>query len=219
MTRVWRTFTTTGLLAALVACGQSSSTAGSRLKVPVGDSPQRGPSDAWVTVVEFADFECPFCRKEEQVVADVESFYAGDLRVVFKHFPLTSLHPHAQAAAVAAECADQQWKFWEMHDLLFQTALDDATLLADAEQVPGLDVTAWQACVGSTAPSSAISTDVALANSVGIDATPTFVVNGVVVVGAVPEGDLRAVIDRARAQAVASGIPRAEYYDKAVLGN
>jgi protein-disulfide isomerase len=206
-----------GLLVALVACGQSS-TAVSRLKVPVGDSPQRGPSDAWVTVVEFSDFECPFCRSEQPILTDIESIYGTDLRVVFKHFPFPSIHPHAQAAAIAAECAAEQGKFWEMHDLLFTTALDDATLLADAEQVPGLDVATWQACIITPEAADRVAADVALGMNVGIDATPTFVVNGVPVVGAVPESDLRAVIDSARAEAVASGIPRAEYYDKAVLG-
>src|SRR6266545_4761555 len=142
----WRSLTGAVLLAALFACGQSStpSTPSQLLKVPVADSPQRGPSDAWVTVVEFADFECPFCRSEEAVVADIESIYGRDLRLVFKHFPLTSIHPHAQAAAIAASCAGDQEKFWEMHDLLFKGAIDDAALLSDAGRV-GLDVTAWQA--------------------------------------------------------------------------
>jgi len=203
---------------ALSACGQSSGSAGSLVKVPVLGSPQRGPSDAWVTVVEFADFECPFCRGEEPVLTDLEIIYAGDLRLVFKHFPLTGIHPHAQAAAVGAECAGEQGKFWPMHDLLFTTALDDASLLADAGQVPGLDVATWRACLVAPEPARRVAADVAEAASVGIDGTPTFVVNGMPVVGAVPEADLRAVIDRARTQAVASGIPRADYYDKAVLG-
>ena len=205
----------TGLVFALVACGRSGS---SFLKVPVGDAPQRGPSDAWVTVVEFADFECPFCRNEQPALADIESIYGTDLRVVFKYFPLTGIHPRAQAAAVAAECAGEQNKFWEMHDLLFAGQLDDAALLADAERVPNLDVAAWKACIATPEAASRVAADLALGTSLGIDGTPTLVVNGVAVVGAVPEGDLRAVIDQARAAAVASGIPRAEYYDRAVLG-
>ena len=203
-----------------VACGGSSSSAPSPalLKVPVGDSPQRGPSDAWVTMVEFADFECPYCRVEEPVVAGLEAAYGADLRVVHKHLPLTGLHPHAQAAAVAAECAHSQGKFWELHDLLFTTALDDATLLADAQQVPGLDVAAWQACLATSAPAARVAADVALAASLALTATPTFVINGQEVVGAVPESNLRLVIDHARDTARASGIPRAEYYDRAILG-
>ena len=211
-----KAFITSALLLVLVGCGKSSSSP--IFKVPVGDSPQRGPADAWVTIVEFADFECPFCRAEQPILADIEAAYAGDVRVVFKHFPLTAIHPHAQAAALAAQCASDQGKFWEMHDLLFTTALDDATLVADAEQIPGLDVAGWQACTSSMAAASRVSTDVALGTELGIDGTPTFVVNGTPVVGAVPENDLRTVIDHARAAATASGIPRADYYDKAVLG-
>ncbi len=197
----WRNLTAAGLLAALLACGQSS-TPSRQLNVPLADSPQRGPGDAWVTVVEFADFECPFCRSEEPIVEDIESIYGGDLRLVFKNFPLTSIHPHAQAAAVAANCAGMQGKFWEIHDLLFKGALDDATLLADAERV-ALDVAAWQACIATPDPANRIADDVALATSLGINGTPTFVVNGMEVVGAVPERDLRAAIDHARDLAVA----------------
>jgi protein-disulfide isomerase len=206
--------TAAGFLAALLACGQPGPPA-RQLKVPVADSPQRGPSDAWVTVVEFADFECVFCRGEEPVLAEIEATYGRDLRLVFKNFPL---HPHAQAAAVAACCAGDQGKFWEMHDLLFGAALDEAALVAAAKQVPGLVLDAWQACIVTPDPVNRIAADVALATELEIGGTPTFVVNGVEVVGAVPESDLRATIDHARDVALASGIPRADYYDKAVLG-
>jgi protein-disulfide isomerase len=209
--------TAAGFLAAVLACGQPS-TPSRQLKVPVADLPQRGPSDAWVTVVEFADFQCPFCRSEEAALADIEAIYGRDLRLVFKNFPLTSIHPHAQAAAVAACCAGDQGKFWEMHDLLFSAALDDAALVAAAQQVPGLVLDAWQACVVTPDPVNRVAADVALATELGIGGTPTFVVNGVEVVGAVPESDLHATIDHARDVALASGIPRSDYYDKAVLG-
>jgi protein-disulfide isomerase len=185
----------------------------------VDGSPQRGPADAWVTVVEFADFQCSYCRVEEPVVAGLLAIYPDDLRLVFKHFPLTSIHDHAQAAAVAAECAGEQDRFWQMHDLLFTTALDSAALLADAGQVSGLDVIAWQACLASQRPLAVISQDLALASSLDLPGTPTFVVNGWPAFGALPESDLRAIVDRARTEATASGIPRAEYYQRAVLGN
>jgi protein-disulfide isomerase len=215
-----RTLLASAALALLtLACGGSSAPSPALLKVPVGDSPQRGPSDAWVTMVEFADFECPYCRSEEPVVADLEAAYGADLRVVYKHLLAPpSVHPHAQAAAIAAECAHAQGKFWELHDLLFTTALDEASLLADAQQVSGLDVSAWQACLATAAPADRVAADVALATSLALTGTPTFVINGQEVVGAVPESNLRFVIDRARDTAVASGIPRAEYYDKAILG-
>jgi protein-disulfide isomerase len=202
----------------LLACGGSGSTGSPLLRVPVEGSPQRGPSDAWVTVVEFADFECPYCRAEEPVVADLEAAYGTDLRLVFKYFPLTSIHPDAEAAAVAAGCAGEQGKFWEMHDLLFTTALDGNTLLADAEQVSGLEVATWQTCIGSAEAAAMVNSDLALGLGLGIHGTPTFVINGVPVVGAVPEERLRGVIDQVKAKAIASGIPPADYYNKAVLG-
>jgi protein-disulfide isomerase len=183
----------------------------------VGDSPQRGASDAWVTLVEFGDFECGFCRAEEPVLASVEAVYGPDLRVVFKHYPLL-MHADARPAAVAAECANAQGHFWEMHDLLFRTALDPTTLAADAAQVPGLDVAAWQACLDTPDPTARVNADIVLGSQLGIPGTPTFVVNGKVVLGAVAESGLRAAIEQARDTAIASGIPRAVYYDQAVLG-
>ncbi|HVO18502.1 MAG TPA: thioredoxin domain-containing protein [Anaeromyxobacter sp.] len=211
------------LLAALsalpAACGTSGRPSGALLPVPVEGSPQRGPDDAWVTMVEFADFQCPYCRAEEPVLVDLLSTYGADLRLVFKYFPLAAaIHPYAQAAAVAAECAGEQGKFWEMHDLLFVTALDDATLLADAGQVGGLDLGTWQACTASSEAARVVAADRELGEGLGVPGTPTFVLNGVEVVGAVPEADLEAAIDRARAAAIASGVPRGEYYDQVVLG-
>ena len=88
------------------------------MRVPIGDSPQRGPADAWVTIVEFADFQCPFCAREAPVLEDALAPYGADVRLVFKHFPLASIHPYAQHAALAAECAGEQGMFWQMHDLL-----------------------------------------------------------------------------------------------------
>jgi protein-disulfide isomerase len=105
-----------------------------------------------------------------------------------------------------------------MHDLLFTTALDTSTLLADGEQVPGLDVATWQECIGSSEAAALVNADLALGVGLGIDGTPTSSSNGVPVVGAVPEKQLRGVIDQAKAKAIASGISRADYYDNALLG-
>ena len=216
--RGWRALFACGLAGAcLWGCGSSTGPSGSLFRVPVGNSPQRGPSDAWVTTIEFADFECPYCRAEEPALTDLESAYATDLRLVFKYFPLTSIHPQAEAAAVAAECAFEQGKFWEMRDLLFTTPLDSATLLADAQAV-GLDVGSWQACIVSPEATSVVEADVALGSSLGIDSTPTFVLNGVPVLGAAPEDQLRGAVEQPRAKAIASGVPRADYYDEVVLG-
>ena len=94
--------------------------------VPVGSSPVRGPADAWITVVEFSDFECPYCGAVQATLATVLPEYGTDVRVVFEHFPL-SLHPYARTTAIAAECAHAQGRFWQFHDLVFggQAALFD----------------------------------------------------------------------------------------------
>ncbi|HET6438820.1 MAG TPA: thioredoxin domain-containing protein [Anaeromyxobacter sp.] len=202
----------------LLSCGSPGGAAQSLIRVPVAGSPQRGPSDAWVTMVEYADFECPYCRSEEPTLVGLLGVYGPDLRLIFKYFPLAHLHPHAESAAVSAECADEQGKFWEMHDLLLTSALDNAALLEDASQVAGLDVGLWQACIGSPEAASVVDSDLAAGLQLGIGATPTLVINGVSVVGAASEASLRTVIDRERARAIASGIPRADYYEKAVLG-
>jgi protein-disulfide isomerase len=209
---------------ALAACGGSDLVAPVQTgtaKVPIGLSPQRGPADAWVTVVEFSDFECPFCGREAPVLSQLLGAYPADLRLVYKHFPL-SQHPDAVPAAVAAECAGDQGKFWEMHDLLFahQTALGDQDLVGYASQL-GLDSALWDTC--RTAPGSAavarVQADQALGNSIGIAATPTLVANGAVYPGAYSLDSYRPVVDAAIASAKASGVPRAKYYDTVVLGN
>jgi len=87
-------------------------------KLPVGGSPVRGPSDAWVTVLEFGDFECPFCGEAEPILKQLLHDNTS-VRLVFKNFPLESIHPHALAAAIAAECALDQRKFWELHDAIY----------------------------------------------------------------------------------------------------
>jgi len=212
------------LAATLAACGGSDSVApvqtGSA-KVPIGLSPQRGPADAWVTVVEFSDFECPFCGREAPVLSQLLSAYPADVRLVYKHFPL-SQHPDAVPAAVAAECAGDQGKFWEMHDLLFahQDALSDQDLARYAGQL-GVVMDTWQACRSTAGgPAAArVQADQALGSAIGVAATPTLVVNGAVYPGAYSLDSYRPVVDAAIASAKASGVSRAQYYETVVLGN
>jgi protein-disulfide isomerase len=188
-------------------------------KVPLGPSPVRGPGDAWVTMVEFGDYECPYCGAEEPIVRALLQAYPTQLRLVFKNFPLTSIHPYAQGAAIAAECAQAQGLFWPMHDLLLQnqTALESQNLPTYAAQA-GLDMTTWQACLMTAAPAQAVAADVTLGTTLGVSGTPTFFINGQEVVGAVPIAQLQAVIEAQLAIAEASGVPAAQYYDAVVLG-
>jgi len=218
------------LAGVLAGCGSSApaspaeSTGTAVLQVPVGTSPVAGPVDAWVTIVEFSDFQCPFCGAVQPTLAAVLPAYGTDVRLVFKHFPL-SFHAYARASAVAAECAHAQGRFWEFHDLLFAAAnrgtlFDggfEADLAAQATQA-GLDVTAWQACRGDPATDARVVADMALGGRVGVSGTPTFVVNGRAVVGAQPAAAFRSAIDVALARAKASGVPAAQYYDKVILG-
>jgi protein-disulfide isomerase len=203
----------------LAACGSSSGPS-AQMPVAVGDAPVRGPADAWVTIVEFADFQCPFCGRVQPTLAQLLAQYPADVRLVFKHFPLKSIHPRALPAAVAAECARVQGKFWEMHDLIYagQSDLSAAALESEASQI-GLDMTAWGNCLSDSAPAARVDADEALGVQLGVQGTPTFAINGAPLEGAQPLATFQQRVEAARAAAVASGIPRAQYYDRAVLGH
>lgn len=211
-----------GLLGLLLACDpgpQPASSGPTWLPVPIGAAPVQGPADAWVTVVVFSDLECPFCAQEHSRLLQLLAIYPGDVRLAWKHFPLTSIHAHARGAAIAAECAKEQGRFWEMTDLVFanRTQLGAASLASYAGQT-GLDTTAWSTCIGSSAAAAAVDADVALGIQLGVPATPTMAVNGRPLVGAYSLAALQAQVEAARTAAVASGIPRADYYGRAVLG-
>ena len=181
--------------------------------VPVGDSPTRGPSDAWVTAVEFGDFECPYCAEAEPTVNEVDIERPGVVRWVWKNLPLTRIHPRALPDAVAAECAYDQNRFWEMHDLLyrFQDAQSDADLANYAQQI-GLDTTTWQACLSTDPPRQRIAADEDTATRARVDGTPTFFINGVALVGAASLDELLGAVDAARKSAMDSGLDAGSYY-------
>jgi protein-disulfide isomerase len=194
------------------ACTQENPTLPSCV-VPIGDSPTRGPADAWVTAVEFADFQCPYCGQAESTIHQVDAQRPGVVRWVWKNLPITSIHPRALPAAIAAECAFEQNRFWEMHDLLFQhqDAQSDADLANYAQQI-GLDMTTWQACLSSAPPQQRISADEDAAAQARVDATPTFFFNGIAVVGAVPLEDMLGSVDAAQRAAQSSGQDAGIFY-------
>ncbi len=218
----------------LAACGGTTPTTtgtgggggggGSNLvPAPVGTSPVRGPSDAWVTIVLYSDFQCPYCANFQATLLSVLPSYGSDVRLVFKHYPL-SFHTYARTTAIAAECAHQQGRFWELHDLVFANRSTlfsgpfESQLLSLATQA-GLDLSSWQACRSDPASAAIVDGDESAGSYLGVSGTPTSFVNGVMVVGAAPASSYRAVIDAALARAKASGIPASEYYDRAVLGH
>jgi protein-disulfide isomerase len=213
-------------LLALPACGGGTPASPAEtavLRVPVGTSPVRGPSEAWVTVVEFTDFECPYCASVQPTLDTVLAEFGADVRLVYKHFPL-SIHAHALPVAVATECAHGQGRFWELHDLVFAgrdalfSAADFETALGDLASRAGLDLVAWQSCRSSLAANGTVVADIDLGRRWGIPGTPAFVVNGTLVVGNQPAATFRAAIAKARDEARASGVPADRYYDTVVLG-
>jgi Na+/H+ antiporter NhaA len=139
----------------------------------------RGPVDAPLTLVEYGDFECPFCGRATGVVEELRERFGDRLRYVFRHVPLSDVHPHAQLAAEAAEAAGAQGRFWEMHDLLFadQDRLTPDALLERAAAI-GLDVSRFARDLGSGRYARRVQGDVDSAESSGVEGTPTFFVGG-----------------------------------------
>jgi protein-disulfide isomerase len=161
------------------------------------DDPVKGPASAPVTIVVFSDFQCPFCSRVEPTLKQVEKEYPGKVKIAWKHQPLVSIHPQAMPAALAAEAAREQGKFWQMHDKLFenQGALSSAPYERYAREL-GLDVQRFKSAYDSGKYRSRVEEDQRLAARLGIGGTPTMVVNGERVVGAVPFEQLKGIIDR-----------------------
>jgi protein-disulfide isomerase len=157
-----------------------------------------GNPKAPVTIVVFADFQCPRCKSEAPVLREQVTERRGQVKLVFKHFPLAG-HPRGEPAAIAVEAAHQQGKFWEMHDLVFanQTQLEDADLERYAGQIPELDVAKWKADYASPEVEAAVVRDRAAGKSLALTGTPTVFVNGRRVSSLLWNGELSAWIDDA----------------------
>jgi len=157
--------------------------------------PSRGPANARVEIIEFADFQCPFCLRSYPVVARVLSAYGDRVRLVYRHFPLSS-HPNARPAAEAAACAAEQGKFWEYYNRLFtnQDKLTDADLKGHAIAV-GLDTAKFGSCFDARKYSKDIDADIAAGSEVGVSGTPAFFINGRPLDGAQPFEAFKEVID------------------------
>jgi protein-disulfide isomerase len=157
--------------------------------------PSRGPENAKVTIVEFSDFQCPFCSRAHDTVEEVMTAYAGKVRLVFRHFPL-DFHQQAPKAAEAASCAGEQQKFWEYHTALFknQQKLMPEDLKAHASAL-GLDAAKFNECLDSGRLSKVVQDDIAAGKKVGVTGTPAFFINGVMLSGAQPIEEFKKVID------------------------
>jgi protein-disulfide isomerase len=196
---------------------------GPRLRVPVdAGSPQRGPADALVTLVEFSDFQCPFCGRVQATLTELQARYGRDLRIVWRNLPL-AFHRDAQPAAEAALAAHAAGRFWSLHDLLFQNqrALDRGALEQYAAQV-GLDPGAFRDALDRRRYRAAVEADARLAADLGITGTPTFVINGRKLVGAQPVDAFAKVIDEELAHArrllAERRLTRAEVYAEVQRG-
>jgi protein-disulfide isomerase len=167
-----------------------------RATIDVTGTPSRGPENAPVTVVEFSDFHCPFCRRVQPTLDQLLAKYPNDVRLVYKHMPLDQLHPQARRAAEASWCAQQQGKFWEYHDQLYAGGPDgtDATLAAVAARV-GLDSLKYQQCMAGGGAAAEVQKHVAEGNRYGVNGTPGFFINGRFVNGAVPLETFVQIVD------------------------
>jgi Na+/H+ antiporter NhaA len=161
----------------------------------------RGPMEAPVTLVEYGDFECPYCGQAEPVVRELLRDF-GDVRYVWRHLPLSDVHPHAQLAAEAAEAAGEQGAFWEMHDLLLdhQDRLGASDVVGHAEEL-GLDVERFADQLRDHAGAARVAEDVDSADLSGVSGTPTFFINGRRHYGAYDIDTLTAAVRTARARA------------------
>jgi protein-disulfide isomerase len=164
-------------------------------QVPIDQSPVLGDASAPVTIVEFSDYQCPFCGRAHQTVEALLQAYGAKIRLVMKQAPLP-MHTHARAAALAALAAAPQGQFWPMHRALFanQGQLDDTGLEGLAEAAH-LDVTRWRADMAAPTTVALLEKDQALGKELGVSGTPTFFINGRKLVGAQPVASFKAIID------------------------
>jgi len=175
-----------------------------RDKIKLDGEPSRGPADAKVTIVEYSDFQCPFCSRvyttfETQVIKE----YGGKVRFIFKNYPLTSIHPWAEDAAVASECAFQQGndQFWTMYNGLFskQSEISKDNVAAKAAEIGeagGLDVAKLKECLEGKKSLDAVKADESEATALGVNSTPTFFVNGRRLSGAQTYESFKQLIDQ-----------------------
>jgi protein-disulfide isomerase len=175
-----------------------------RADVSADDDPMLGDKDAPVTIIEFSDFQCPFCKRwHDQTFAQIKANYidTGKANLVYRDYPL-SFHQNAQQSAEAAECADEQGKFWEYHEVLFAKGAGDGTGLnvADLKQYAAdlkLDTKKFDSCLDSHKYATEVAKDTSDGSAAGVSGTPSFFINGQQLVGAQPYSAFQQAIDAA----------------------
>lgn len=169
-----------------------------RYDVPSDGFPSLGPADAPIVIVEFSDFQCPFCKRfYDETYRQLMNAYPGKIRFVYRHLPLTSIHPEAFPAAEASMCANEQNAFPQYHDKLFenQDKLGRALYMQIAADL-SLDIVSFEDCLNTGRSKDLIQQDSDFALNLGVQSTPTFFINGLAIVGAQPFSAFQQVIDK-----------------------
>lgn len=158
--------------------------------------PSRGPNEAPITIVEFSDFECPFCYRVNPTLDQVRETYGDQVRFVFRQFPLNAIHPHAQIAAEGSLCADDQDRFWDMHDAIFERRgrVTEEDLLTMASEL-GLDVELFETCLTAGEARERVEADLRDGRLAGVTGTPALFINGRFLSGAQPFNVISRLID------------------------
>jgi predicted DsbA family dithiol-disulfide isomerase len=164
-----------------------------------GVSPVRGAAKPFVTIVEFSDFECPFCKQVQSALKQVVETYGRDVRLVFKHLPLEG-HRNSLPAARAAYCAAEQERFWQFHDALFTAGNLSPPVFEQIASDLGLGLPKFQECVASERSRAAVVKDLEAARRLHIDSTPSFLVNGKVINGALSFAGFQKIIEQELSQ-------------------
>ena len=160
-----------------------------------GVSPAKGATNPLVTIVEFSDFECPFCNQVQPVLKQIIDTYGKDVRLVFKHMPLEG-HRNSLPAARAAYCAGEQDRFWQFHDALFASGNLSPVILEKIAIDLGLGVPKFQACLESESSRAAVARDLETARLYRIESTPSFIVNGKLIKGAISFAEFQRIIEQ-----------------------
>jgi predicted DsbA family dithiol-disulfide isomerase len=165
-----------------------------RAAMDLKETPIRGPKNAQVTVVEYADYECPYCQQIQPVLDRLESEFKGKVAFAYKDVPLP-MHSHAQKAAEAARCAGEQGKYWEMHDMLYATKMLDLPQLKEHARKLSLNAGSFDKCLDSGATAEPIKASMNEGQSFGLQGTPSFFINGRLFSGGLTFEQLKAVMD------------------------
>jgi protein-disulfide isomerase len=167
-----------------------------RASIDLNDVPTRGPASAPVTIVEFSDFHCPYCRSVQPTLNQLLAKYPTQVRLAYKHFPLDDRHPQARKVAEASWCAQRQNKFWEFHDTVYANPPEgnDATISGLATKA-GLDLKTFAECMASGKPAAVVQAQIDEGGHYGVDGTPGFFVNGRLLSGAVPLSTFTQIVE------------------------